>query len=74
MPLSPDASVAVPVVSSSPLVHLLADVLSRTAGYQMTPAFALLLSDDPLLLAALQRLAFARLSEERKEGNSCPCQ
>ena len=67
MPLLPNAPTAAPVVTS-PLVNLLDRVLFRTAGYHITPAFAALLSDDPLLLAALQRLAFAALAHERKEG------
>ena len=68
MPLSTDTLPTAPV-STSPLLSLLDAVLFCTAGYHMTPALAALLLDDPLLLAALQRLAFAALAHERKEGN-----
>lgn len=54
-----------------PLQRLIARRLYACAGYEMSAEFAALLAHEPLLLAALQRLACSHLVERAsKEGHA----
>ena len=54
--------------SSMPLQRLIARRLYACAGYQMSAEFALLLAREPLLLAALQRLALSSITQPEEKG------
>jgi hypothetical protein len=50
--------------SPAPLIHLIAEVLLTSFSYQMNEEFATLLEHDAALLAAMQRLVFAVLTQQ----------